>query len=94
MAEIIIYSTAFCPYCIRARMLLDSKAVAYREIRVDLEPQYRPEMEQKSARTSVPQIFIDDIHIGGFTELYALECKGELDLLLDPDNEAQTGIQA
>jgi glutaredoxin 3 len=93
MAEVIIYSTAFCPYCVRARMLLDSKAATYHEIRVDLEPQHRREMEQKSARTSVPQIFIDDLHIGGFTELYALECNGDLDLLLHSGNQAPKDVQ-
>lgn len=94
MADIVIYSTAFCPYCVRARMLLDGKAVTYREIRVDLDPQQRTEMEYKSNRTSVPQIFIDDMHIGGFDELYALERSGELDLLLDPGNGSETGVRA
>lgn len=89
-----MYSTTFCPYCVRARMLLDSKAVAYREIRIDREPHHREEMEQRSARTSVPQIFIDDRHIGGFTELYALECNGELDTLLDTADRSHGGVQS
>ena len=89
MAEVIIYSTAFCPYCIRARMLLDDKAVPYREIRVDLEPEYRLEMERRSGRTSVPQIFIDDDHIGGFDEMYALDCEGALDSLLGVTSDSR-----
>jgi glutaredoxin 3 len=82
MPAVIMYSTGFCPYCVRARMLLDRKGVAYTDIRVDLEPVLRAEMIQRSGRTSVPQIFIDDIHVGGCDDMYALEQQGQLDPLL------------
>lgn len=79
MSNIIIYSTRFCPYCVRARMLLEKKGVTFKEIRVDSEPHLREEMIQRAGRTSVPQIFINDEHIGGCDDLYALESRGMLD---------------
>lgn len=77
-----MYSTGFCPYCVRARMLLERKGVAYTDIRVDLEPALRAEMIERSGRTSVPQIFIDNFHVGGCDDMYALEHQGRLDPLL------------
>jgi len=83
MAEIVIYSSPFCGFCFRAKRLLDSKGVAYEDIDVMLNPSRRPEMlERAGGSTSVPQIFIDDRHIGGSDELAALEQTGELDRLL------------
>ncbi len=82
MPKIMVYGTAFCPYCTRARKLLEHKAVDYEDIRIDKEPERRAEMVQRSGRTSVPQIFIDDFHVGGCDEMFALERKGELDTLL------------
>lgn len=82
MPEVVIYCTRFCPYCVRARMLLDSKQVDYTEIPIDEQPERRAEMEQRSQRTSVPQIFIDDEHVGGCDDLFALEAAGELDARL------------
>ena len=82
MSEIVMYSTAACPYCWRAKTLLDKKGVSYTEIRVDIQPELRPEMIQRSGRTSVPQIFIGDVHVGGCDDMYALERAGELDKLL------------
>lgn len=82
MPEVVIYSTAYCPYCMRARMLLSSKGIEFREIFIDREPQYRGEMESRSGRTSVPQIFIDDYHVGGFSELSELDTDNRLDPLL------------
>ena len=82
MPAVVMYSTGFCPYCVRARMLLDRKSVIYTDIRVDLEPALRAEMIQRSGRTSVPQIFIDDFHVGGCDDMYALEQQGRLDPLL------------
>jgi len=79
MVKINIYSTLFCPYCTRAKMLLDQKGVEYNEIRVDMDPERRKEMIDLSGRTSVPQIFIDDDHIGGCDDLYYLEAQGGLD---------------
>jgi glutaredoxin 3 len=77
-----VYLTETCPYCGAARMLLTKKGVRYTELMVSRDPALRAEMEQKSGRTSVPQIFIGDFHVGGFDELYALDQKGELDPLL------------
>jgi len=78
-----MYCTATCPYCIRAQRLLQNKGVAFDQVRVDLEPERREEMVQRAGgRTSVPQIFIDERHIGGCDELHALERAGELDSLL------------
>ena len=82
MPAVVMYSTGFCPYCVRARMLLERKNVIYTDIRVDLEPALRAEMIQRSGRTSVPQIFIDDFHVGGCDDMYALEQQGRLDPLL------------
>ncbi len=82
MAKVIIYSTEYCPFCVRAKALLDKKSVPYTEIRVDLHPESREEMMQKSGRHTVPQIFINDQPIGGNYELQALESQGKLDQLL------------
>jgi len=82
MPEVVIYCTRFCPYCVRARMLLDSKQIDYTAIPIDEQPERRTEMEQRSQRTSVPQIFIDDQHVGGCDDLFALEAAGELDARL------------
>ena len=79
MPEVVIYSTRFCPYCIRARMLLENKNITYTEIRVDEQTEQRSVMEQRSQRTSVPQIFIDDDHGGGCDDLFAMESQGKLD---------------
>ena len=85
MAKINIYSTLFCPYCTRAKMLLEQKGMEYNEIRVDIETERRKEMMELSGRTSVPQIFIDDNHIGGCDDLYHLEAQGELNAKLGLD---------
>ncbi len=77
-----MYSTRFCPYCIRARMLLDSKQVDYTDISVDGEPALRREMTQRSGRRTVPQIWIGEQHVGGFDDLSRLEQQGLLDELL------------
>ncbi|MEL7536926.1 MAG: glutaredoxin 3 [Pseudomonadota bacterium] len=79
---ILVYLTPWCPYCMAARHLLDKKGVAYDTIDLTREPNKRGEMESRSGRSSVPQIFIDDRHIGGYDDLDALDRKGELDPLL------------
>lgn len=78
MAEVTIYTTRFCPYCVRAKRLLDSKQVNYHEIPVDSDEEQRQIMMQRSQRHTVPQIFINDESIGGCDELYDLEAAGEL----------------
>ncbi|MBA1241289.1 glutaredoxin 3 [Pseudomonas japonica] len=82
MAQIVVYSSDWCPYCSRAKALLAKKGVAFEEIRVDGQPQLRAEMTKKAGRTSVPQIWIGDYHVGGCDDLYALERAGKLDPLL------------
>lgn len=82
MSTVVMYSTALCPYCIRAKELLRRKGVEFTEIRVDLQPELREEMVQKSQRWTVPQIFINGQPIGGCDELYALEHQGKLNQLL------------
>jgi glutaredoxin 3 len=82
MSKIEIYSTAACPYCVRAKQLLQSKNADFTEIRVDLNDAEREKMMARSQRKSVPQIFIDDKHIGGFDDLQALDKAGGLDKLL------------
>ena len=83
MPEVIIYCSRFCGYCTRAKMLLEKKGVDYTDISVDMKPAVRKEMvELASGRTSVPQIFIGDHHVGGCDDLYALENEGKLDTLL------------
>ena len=80
--NITMYSTRFCPYCIRARFLLESKNVTYTDIGVDARPELRREMMEKSGRRTVPQIWIGDRHVGGYDDLAMLEQRGELNELL------------
>ena len=82
MPEILIYSTAICPYCVMAKRLLDKKGAAYTEINVDVQTGLREEMMRKTNRRTVPQIYIGDLHVGGFDDLYALEQQKKLDTLL------------
>ena len=80
--DIVMYSTGWCPYCVRARTLLERKSLPFREVKVDEDPVERDAMLARSGgRRTVPQIFIGDTHVGGFDELYALERSGELDNL-------------
>lgn len=81
-AQVILYTTRFCPYCINAKRLLQRKGVDYREIPVDGDPDRRAEMAARSGRRTVPQIWIDERHIGGFDELATLDRQGSLDSLL------------
>jgi len=82
-AHVVLYHTAACPYCVRAERLLEAKGVKEIEgIRVDLDPEQRQIMMQRTGRRTVPQIYIGDTHVGGFDDLYALEQSGRLDALL------------
>jgi glutaredoxin 3 len=81
-APVLIYSTRVCPYCVRAKALLDSKQVTYIEVMVDQDPGKLTEMMQKSGRRTVPQIFVGDRHVGGFDDLHMLDRSGGLDPLL------------
>ena len=82
MPTVIMYASALCPYCRNARTLLDRKGVSYTVLDVDRDPQLWQEMEQRSGRNTVPQIFIDAVHVGGYDDLAALDRGGQLDTLL------------
>ena len=83
MAKVVLYTTAFCGYCARAKALLESKGVAFEEIDVTFSPDKRAEMKARAnGRSTVPQIWIDGQHVGGSDELHALDRAGELDPLL------------
>jgi len=83
MAEVKMYSTGMCPFCQMAERLLRSKGVtAIAKVRVDLEPERRVEMMEKTGRRTVPQIYIGETHVGGYEDLAALERAGRLDELL------------
>ncbi len=82
MPEVIIYTTSYCPYCIRAKHLLTQKGVEYREIDVTADDASRERMSAASGRRTLPQIFIDGKPIGGYDELASLERTGRLDELL------------
>lgn len=87
MTDVLMYSTWSCPFCHRAKALLDSKKVQYQEIRVDERPELRDEMISKSGRRTVPQIFINKQPIGGCDELHALDASGQLDKLLGREEQ-------
>lgn len=80
--RVVMYATLWCPYCARARALLQSKEIEFEEIDVEARPEARAEMLTRSGRRTVPQIFIGDKHVGGSDELHALDASGGLDPLL------------
>ncbi|MEZ5614925.1 MAG: glutaredoxin 3 [Rhodocyclaceae bacterium] len=81
--KILMYSTAVCPFCVRAEQLLNSKGVSgIEKVRIDLDPARREEMMRRTGRRSVPQIYIGEHHVGGCDDLYALDRAGRLDALL------------
>ena len=82
MAKVIIYCSNWCPFCVRAKTLLSNKGASFEEISVDGKPDVRAQMAKKAGRTSVPQIWIGELHVGGCDELFALERSGKLDALL------------
>lgn len=92
MPNVTMYSTGMCPYCTRARMLLDQKGVGYDEIRVEHDRDKYQEMLQRSGRNTVPQIFVDEFHVGGYDDMAAMDAYGKLDPLLGlaphPDSAA------
>lgn len=86
-ARVRMYTTAVCPYCIRAKQLLAARGVTeIEEVRVDLQPEQREKMMQETQRRTVPQIYIGDAHVGGCDDLYALDAAGQLKPLLAADN--------
>lgn len=85
MASIEIYTTSYCPYCTRAKALLDRKGVDYQDIDVEHDTAKREEMMTRSGRRTVPQIFINGEAIGGCDDLHALDANGKLDTILSND---------
>lgn len=79
---VVIFTKSWCPYCLRAKALLDAKQASYQEIDIELEPPRRAEMIARSGRNTVPQIFIGTTHVGGCDDLHELEARGGLDPLL------------
>lgn len=93
MAKVEIYTWATCPFCIRAKALLDSKGINFTEHKIDGDDNARGQMALRAGgRRSVPQVFIDDKHIGGYDDLQALDKKGELDRILKNGNNGQNGM--
>lgn len=83
MSNVTMYTKAYCPFCVQAASLLMSKGVKFQELRIDAQPELRPQMIEKAGgRSTVPQIFINDQHIGGCDDLVALDAAGKLDPLL------------
>ena len=77
MAKVIIYCSNWCPFCVRAKTLLSNKGASFEEISVDGKPDVRAQMAKKAGRTSVPQIWIDELHVGGCDELFALPLRSK-----------------
>lgn len=84
-ASVIVYATQFCPYCQAARTLLTQKGIQWTEIAIDENPELFQEMIRLSGKTSVPQIFIGNCHVGGYDDMAALDREGRLDPLLFPE---------
>ena len=82
MPDVIMYTTGMCPYCVRAKMLLQNKGVSWNELRIDGDPDLMREMMQRSGRRTVPQIFVDEHHVGGYNDMAELDSYGKLDPLL------------
>jgi glutaredoxin 3 len=80
--QIIMYTKSWCPYCERARALLNAKGVAFKEIDIESQPEQREEMLRRSGRRTVPQIFIGERHVGGSDDIHELDAAGGLDPLL------------
>lgn len=84
MQKIELYTKVFCPYCTRAVSLLEAKGASFTNIKIDRQPELREEMVTRAnGRTTVPQIFIGDIYVGGCDDLFALEAAGKLDSMLN-----------
>lgn len=96
MPDIVMYTTGMCPYCVRAKMLLQRKGMHWEEKRIDLDHALMGEMLERSRRRTVPQIFIGDHHVGGYDDMAELDAMGKLDPLLGlnarrvPDEAAHT----
>ena len=83
MPNIIMYSSSLCGFCRAAKQLLQRKGLEFEEVLVDQQPQLRADMMRKSGQRTVPQIWVGDSHVGGYTDLAALDSSGELDTLIE-----------
>ncbi len=83
---ITLYTTAICPYCIAAKNFLKSKQLGWTEVRIDTDPVERERMMARTKRTSVPQIFVGDVHVGGYDDMIALHRAGKFEPLLSGDS--------
>ena len=81
-SPITLYTTAICPYCISAKNFLKSKGLSWTEVRIDTDPAERSRMVERAGRTSVPQIFVGDVHVGGFDDMMAMHRAGQFEPLL------------
>ena len=81
--DVLLYTTNWCPFCRRAKTLLKEKGVQWKELDIEADPVHRQAMTEASGRNTVPQIFINGTHVGGFDDLFELDAKGMLDKLLD-----------
>ena len=88
MPKVVMYTTNMCPYCVRAKILLGNKGVQVEELNIQGDRALMREMMERSQRRTVPQIFIDDFHVGGFDDLAAMESRGELDPMLGISTES------
>lgn len=82
MSQVVLYGTRFCPFCTAARRLLTAKGVNYQDISLDNDPELRAVVMKRSTRNTVPQIWIGDVHVGGYTDLRQLDIEGHLDKLV------------
>ncbi|MGI8561060.1 MAG: glutaredoxin 3 [Luteimonas sp.] len=87
--EITLYTSAVCGYCVAAKNFLKSRGLQWREVRIDTDPAEREKMMAKARRTSVPQIFVGETHVGGYDDLMALHRAGKLDALLAGGEQAR-----
>ncbi len=86
MTDVVMYGTRFCPYCTAARQFFDRRGISYADIRVDEDPARREEMRARGGGRTVPQIWINATHVGGYTDMLALDSEGRLDALLEDPN--------
>ncbi|WP_275097346.1 glutaredoxin 3 [Sedimenticola hydrogenitrophicus] len=92
MPKIVLYTTAICPYCMRAKSLLKRKGVEFEEFRIEGDRERMREMIQRSRRNTVPQIFVDDYHVGGYDDLAELDVMGKLDPLLGLEPQGEPDV--
>ncbi|MCW8903379.1 glutaredoxin 3 [Sedimenticola sp.] len=92
MPKVVMYTTAICPYCMRAKSLLNRKGVAFEELQIEGNRERMREMIQRSQRNTVPQIFIDDYHVGGYDDMAELDMMGKLDPLLGLEPQGEPDI--